>query len=71
MRTDYSQIRMVILSKQYFKCESIRLCRYLYSLGFKKESRYDENNKEYWIFEKSQSLQQALDFFFIMRKKNI
>nr|DAK13992.1 MAG TPA: hypothetical protein [Caudoviricetes sp.] len=22
----------------YFKCESIRLCRYLYSLGFEKES---------------------------------
>lgn len=26
----------------YFKCESIRLCRYLYSLGFEKESRFDD-----------------------------
>ena len=53
----------------YFKCESIRLCRYLYSLGFEKESRFDENKKEYWIFKKTTDLQKALDFFFYMRKK--
>ena len=50
-----------------FKCESIRLCRYLYSLGFEKQSVY-EHEKEYWIFEKSNRLQKALDFFFYMRK---
>lgn len=49
----------------YFKCESIRLCRYLYSLGFEKESRFDENKKEYWIFKKTTDLQKALGFFFI------
>ena len=27
-----------------YKCESVRLCRYLYSLGFDKES-YFENKK--------------------------
>nr|DAE79308.1 MAG TPA: hypothetical protein [Caudoviricetes sp.] len=53
----------------YFKCESIRLCRYLYSLGFEKESRFDENKKEYWIFKKTTDLQKALGFFFYMRKK--
>ena len=47
-----------------YKCESIRLCRFLYSLGFDKESRFDENNKEYWLFERSQDLQKSLDFFF-------
>ncbi len=52
-----------------YKCESIRLCRYLYSLGFEKESKVDLNNKEYWLFKRSQDLQNALDFFFIMRKK--
>lgn len=52
-----------------FKCESIRLCRYLYSLGFDKESII-ENGKEYWLFQKSNELQESLDFFFYMRKKN-
>lgn len=51
-----------------YKCESIRLCRYLYGLGFDKESVV-ENGKEYWLFEKSNELQQSLDFFFCMRKK--
>lgn len=51
-----------------YKCESIRLCRFLYSLGFDKESSFDENNKEYWLFERSQDLQKSLDFFFGMRK---
>ena len=56
------------LNKKY-KCESVRLCRFLYSLGFDKESMFDENNKEYWLFEQTQDLQKSLDFFFIMRKK--
>ena len=30
---------------------------------------FDENNKEYWLFERSQELQDSLDFFFCMRKK--
>lgn len=51
-----------------FKCKSIRLCRYLYSLGFDKESIF-ENGKEYWLFKKSSELQESLDFFFYMRKK--
>ena len=51
-----------------FKCESIRLCRYLYSLGFDKISKF-ENGKEYWLFKRSPLLQKALDFFFIMRKE--
>ena len=51
-----------------YKCESVRLCRFLYSLGFDKESKFDENGKEYWLFERSQELQKSLDFFFVMRK---
>ena len=54
--------------KNKYYCESVRLCRFLYGLGFDKESRY-ENNKEYWLFERSPELQEALDFFFVMRKK--
>lgn len=56
------------MNKKY-RCESIRLCRFLYSLGFDKESRFDEKNKEYWLFERSPELQKSLDFFFSMRKK--
>ena len=40
-----------------YKCESVRLCRFLYSLGFDKESRFDENNNEYWLFKRSRDLQ--------------
>ena len=54
---------------KYFICESIRLSRYLYSLGFDKKSQI-QNNKEIWLFEKSNALQEALDFFFYMRRKN-
>ena len=54
--------------KNKYKCESVRLCRFLYGLGFDKESIY-ENEKEYWLFEKSDDLQKSLDFFFYMRKK--
>jgi hypothetical protein len=51
-----------------FKADSIRLCRFLYSLGFDKESEYIDG-KETWLFDKSDELQEALDFFFCMRNK--
>lgn len=53
-----------------FKCKSLRMCRYLYSLGFEKKSVY-ENGKEYWIFEESNRLNKALDFFFYMRRTGV
>ena len=52
-----------------YLCESVRLCRFLYSLGFDKESRFNNENKEYWLFERSHELQDSLDFFFSMRKR--
>ena len=54
--------------KKVFKCESVRLCRFLYGLGFDKKSII-ENKKEYWLFEMSDDLQKSLDFYFAMRKK--
>lgn len=51
-----------------YRCESVRLCRYLYSLGFDKKS-IEYNNQEAWLFNKSNELQEALDFYFYMRKK--
>lgn len=52
---------------KYFKCESIRLSRFLYSLGFDKKSII-EDGKEVWLFVKDENLQKSLDFFFAMRK---
>lgn len=54
--------------KNKYRCESVRLCRYLYGLGFDKES-IEYKGKEAWLFEKSDELQESLDFFFSMRKK--
>lgn len=51
-----------------YRCESVRLCRFLYSLGFDKET-ISYNGKEVWLFNRSKELQEALDFFFVMRKK--
>lgn len=69
MITPLFYLKKVNILNNKYKCESVRLCRFLYSLGFNKESRFDKNNKEYWLFERSQELQNSLDFFFSMRKK--
>ena len=58
------------MNKQdYYNVSSVRLMRFLYSLGFNKESYININQKENWRFEKSNALQEALDFYFYMRKK--
>lgn len=54
---------------KFYRVTSVRLCRYLYSLGFEKKSIY-ENNIENWLFKKSDALKEALDFYFYMRNKN-
>jgi hypothetical protein len=58
-----------ILNK-IFNCSSVRLQRYLYSLGFEKESYINEKGKENWKFEHTNDLQQSLDFYFYMRNIN-
>jgi hypothetical protein len=54
--------------KEYFRVHNTRLAKYLYSLGFDKKSEII-NQKETWLFEKSDDLKESLDFFFYMRKK--
>ena len=51
------------------KIKNKRLSKYLYSLGFSRES-FCFNGKEYWLFNKSDDLQESLDFYFYMRQKN-
>jgi len=55
---------------KYFNCSSVRLSKYLYSLGFPKESYINKNGEENWRFEHTSDLQESLDFYFYMRKKN-
>ena len=58
------------MNNDYYNVSSVRLMRFLYSLGFEKESYYNTKNKENWKFKKSEMLTEALDFYFYMRKKN-
>ena len=51
------------------KIKNKRLSKYLYSLGFKRETIY-KNGVESWLFDNSKVLQEALDFYFYMRQKN-
>lgn len=53
----------------YYNVSSVRLMRFLYALGFEKESYINSKNKENWRFKKSNELQEALDFYFYMRNK--
>lgn len=45
--------------------------RYLYSLGFNKESYINDKNKENWRFFKSDNLDEAIEFYHYMRNKNM
>lgn len=51
-----------------YKIKNKRLSKYLYSLGFNRECFYD-NGIEYWLFDKSTAFQEAMDFYFYMRRK--
>ena len=53
-----------------YKVKNKRLSKYLYSLGFDRECKFDENKIEYWLFEKSDVFKEALDFYFYIRNKN-
>lgn len=57
-----------INKKNKYRVTSIRLMRFLYGLGFDKESDYT-NSQETWLFERSDELNKSLAFFFNMRKE--
>lgn len=54
--------------KRYYNVSSLRLMRFLYALGFDKESYINKNGKENWRFEYSDSLQECLNFYYKIRK---
>jgi len=58
------------LNNQIFNVSSVRLMRFLYSLGFNKESYINSKGKENWRFIKTKDLQDSLQFYYCMRNKN-
>ena len=46
------------------------MTRFLYCLGFDKESYFDKNGKEKWRFEKTDELMESVEFYKKMRQKN-
>ena len=59
------------MENKYYNVSSVRLMRYLYSLGFNKESYINDKNKENWRFLKSINLNEAIEFYHYMRNKNL
>lgn len=58
------------MKNEFFNVSSVRLMRFLYSLGFNKESYVNSRGKENWRFCKTENLVEALNFYFYMRNKN-
>lgn len=58
------------MNNEFYNVSSVRLMRFLYSLGFEKDSYLNSKGKENWRFKKSDDLQESLDFYFYMRNKN-
>lgn len=56
------------MHNEYFVASSIRLMRFLYSLGFDKISVV-EGGAEVWKFRKTNELQESLNFYFDMRNR--
>lgn len=59
------------MENKYYNVSSVRLMRYLYSLGFNKESYINDKNKENWRFFKSDNSDEAIEFYHYMRNKNM
>lgn len=55
---------------RYYNVSSVRLMRFLYALGFEKESYVNKNGKENWRFIVNDNLLKSLDFYHEMRKIN-
>lgn len=58
------------MENQIFNVSSVRLMRFLYALGFDKESYINVKGKENWRFKKTSDLEEALNFYYYMRNKN-
>ena len=58
------------MENKYYNVSSVRLMRFLYTLGFDKESYFNKDGKENWRFLITDSLLESIDFYHQMRSKN-
>ena len=58
------------MNNKYYNVSSVRLMRFLYALGFNKESYINSKGKENWRYEKNNNLEESLNFYYYMRNKN-
>ena len=57
------------MEKKYYNVSSVRLMRFLYALGFEKESYFNSKGKENWRFELCSDLLESIRFYHYMRNK--
>lgn len=58
------------MKKEIYNVSSTRMARFLYLLGFDKESWFDKSGKERWRFEKTDDLLKAVAFYKMVRERN-
>lgn len=59
-----------MMNDDYYNVSSVRMMRFLYSLGFEKESYINSYGKENWRFIKSKRLTTSLEFYYRIREEN-
>ena len=58
------------MGKKFYNVSSVRLMRFLYALGFQKESYFNNEVKENWRFIYDKNLSESLNFYHQMRQRN-
>ena len=58
------------MEKKIYNVSSVRLMRFLYALGFQKESYINKQGKENWRFIYDDNLAKSLEFYRQMRNQN-
>lgn len=58
------------MNNDYYNVSSVRLMRFLYALGFDKESYFNKDGKENWRFLITDNLLESITFYHRMRKRN-
>ena len=57
------------MENKFYNVSSVRLMRFLYALGFDKESYFNKDGKENWRFLITDGLLESIDFYHQMRSK--
>ena len=58
------------MEKKFYNVSSVRLMRFLYALGFQKESYFNNKGNENWRFIYDENLSKSLNFYHQMRQQN-